>query len=542
MTSAAEYVLLNFSDQDQDALLVNNKKLLENISNIIKDNTNVVNQDINNIRTKIAQLQSSLITALDDKTYNSIKDSIHTLSTELDTKIKQFSILINPSIDQLNQSHFVFMNSQYKPFVKCSFSYIKQSINTKPIFGGNVEIPISANGNFLSDMVLHVRISKLLPAQESDKVRYADFVGHRLIKKMQLFINNIKIDEYTGEYYNAYYNTVLSEDKKKAWLSCIGQETPVVATLIQDPINDNYREKKWICSGHQTLKSSQDPLDLYIPLLFWFNINRKEMLLNNFPFGSMVIKIELEDHANLMTCLDVENDLYHEGYITPVIEEFEIYANHVYINKDIEDIFIARLGFTLIRTHIQVTRILDKNTDAVSLSADLKYPIEDIVLYARPNINEKGIDSLNLWYKNSAQVIRNIPVPVIYTVDNVEKLGINNISYYDEKPLFQSFCISVNDSSNHGNRTPTFYQSYIPLTAGKNIHSNNNNLYYINYNLYPKKQQPSGYINMSKSRDIYFEYSSSVIEAFTPVNLYIHATTLNFLMYDNTSAILNFSK
>jgi len=542
MTSAAEYVLLNFNDKDQDALLVNNTKLLNNIETIINENTTTLNQEISNIRTTIAQLKLNVLTALDDTTYTTIKNNIDNLTDKLNNKIQQFSILSKPSFDQIRQSHFIFMNTQFKPFVECSFNYLKESINTKPVFGSTVDIPISASGDFLNDMVLHVQLSELTPLEQNDKVRYADFLGHRLIKKIELIINNIKIDEYSGEFYNAYYNTFLSISKQKAWLDCIGQETPVEATLIQDPVNDDFKEKKWICSGYQTLKARQSSVDLYIPLLFWFNINRKEMLLNNFPHGTIVIRISLEESTKLMTCLDVVNDLYHEGYNTPTIDEFEIYTNHIYINSDVHDIFISRLGFTLIRTHIQINKILDLNNDSVSLSSELKYPIEDILIYARPNINEVGIDSLNLWYKNSIQVIRNIPVPVIYNSSGAEQLGINNISYYDSSNIFDDFCISVDNTSNHGVNKSQFYRSYIPLTSGKYINTNSNNIYYMPYNLYPKKFQPSGFINMTRSRHIYFDYSSSLIQAFNPVNLYVHATAINFLVYDNKSAILNFTQ
>ena len=66
-------------------------------------------------------------------------------------------------------------------------------------------------------------------------------------------------------------------------------------------------------------------------------------------------------------------------------------------------------------------------------------------------------------------------------------------------------------------------------------------MYFIAYNLTPKKYQPSGYQNLSKSRKIYFSYESDTIEDNAPVKLYIHATAVNFLMYNNVSAILNFS-
>jgi hypothetical protein len=91
---------------------------------------------------------------------------------------------------------------------------------------------------------------------------------------------------------------------------------------------------------------------------FWFNINKNEAFLNNFPFGRIIIKVEFENISNIATCLDVENDIYHERFITPVFTECELYSNHIYINQDIQDIFISRLGFTLIRTHLQINKIL----------------------------------------------------------------------------------------------------------------------------------------------------------------------------------------
>ena len=249
MTSAAEYVLLSFDDKDQDSLLVKNALLLNNISTIITNNSNNNNIQISQLKQTINQLQNSLLTTVDNNTYTAIKNNILTLQSQLNTRIANFNNDNKPTFDQIQESHFVFLNNQYKPFIECSFSYLKSTINTKPVFGSSVDIPISAQGEFISDMALHVQFSELRPIADNDKVRYADFLGHRLIKKVQLIINNIKIDEYSGEYYNAYYHVLLPDDKKQSWLECIGHETPVEATLVQDPINDNYRERKLIFSG-----------------------------------------------------------------------------------------------------------------------------------------------------------------------------------------------------------------------------------------------------------------------------------------------------
>jgi hypothetical protein len=515
---------------------------MDNIKLIKQKNIRQIENEIYNIRRNILKLQNTLLTTVDNSLYNNIKKNINDFTNNLNSKIAQYNDVTQPSFDDISKSHFLFLNNQYKPFVECSMNYLKTSINTKPLFGTSVDLIVPSEGNFLSDMALHIQLSELKPQSSSDKVRYADFLGHRLIKKIQLVINNNVIDEYTGEFYNAYYNVFLQENKKKSWVTCIGQETPVEAILIQDPINDDYREKKIIYSGYQTLKYSHDIIDLYIPLLFWFNLNKKEALLNNFPFGRIVIKVEFEEVKNLITCLDVENDIYHERFITPIFHECELYSNHIYINEDIQDLFISKLGFTLIRTHLQIKKILNKNNDNISLASELKYPIEDLCIYARPDINESGIDSLNIWHKNSIQILRNVKVPVIFNSKNVEQLGINNITYYDDSTLFNDFGISIDNVSIHGTNPPIFYQSYIPLVSGKNISSNHNNIYYLAFNLYPKKFQPSSYINMSRSRNIAFEYSSNVLEAWSPVNLYIHATAINFLVYNNTTAMLNFSK
>jgi|Laugresu1bdmlbdd_1035124.scaffolds.fasta_scaffold01353_2 hypothetical protein len=542
MANAALYNLLVLNDQDQEALLINNTSLLDNIRIIKQNNIRKLDQEIFGIRKNLLKLQNQLLTIVDNTKFEEIKNNILDLTKTLDNRLSKYNELIQPTFDDMSKSHFLFLNNQYKPFVECSMNYLKTSINTKPLFGSSIEIAVPSEGNFLSDMALHLQLSELKPENSLDKVRYADFLGHRLIKKIQLVINNNIIDEYTGEFYNVYYNIFLPDHKKKAWLACIGQEMPVEAILIQDPINDNFREKKYIYSGYQTLKFSQEQIDLYIPLLFWFNINKNEAFLNNFPFGRIVIKVEFENISNIATCLDVENDIYHERFITPVFTECELYSNHIYINQDIQDLFISRLGFTLIRTHLQINKILNTNKDLIHLGSELKFPVEDICIYARPDINESGIDSLNLWYKNSIQVLRNIKVPVMFKTGNIDQLGTNNITYYDSTPLFNSMALRVNNGSLHGTDTPLFYQSYISLVSGNNISSNNNNMYYLAYNLYPRSFQPSGYVNMSRTRNITFQYSSSLIEAWNPVNLYIHATAINFIVYNNNTAMLNFSQ
>lgn len=542
MANAAIYNLLSFDDTDQDKYLIDNTRLLNNLNNIKQNNINNLNTELFILRKQYLELTNSLIKIVDTAEFNIKKDELNKLGDHIKNKTDNYNDLIKPSLEDIQSSHFLFINNQYKPFVESSHGYSKVTVNTKPLFGGEILFTVPANGNFISDMVLHIQLSELSPKNVNDKVRYADYLGHRIIKNVQFIINNNIIDEYPGEYYNVHFNNIVPENKKKAWLSCIGQETPIDGILIQDPINSDYKERRILFNGNQTIKSKHGIVELFIPLLFWFNIHQKSCLLNNYPEGKVQIKVNFENSTNLMTCVDVVNDIYNEHYNTPLFNECELYTNNIYINDDIVDIFISKLGFSLIRTHKKVEILLNLDRDSISLSDELKFPVEDIAFYARPVENENGIDSLDTWHKNCKLNLVNIKTPVIYKSAGIDTLGINNIKFYEETPIFNSFKITVNGGSNHGTDVPLFYQAYLPYAAGRNITSNNSHIYFVSYNLFPKEYQPSGYVNMTKSRDVYFNYSSSVIESNGPVKLYLFATCINFLVYNNVSAMLSFAK
>ncbi len=543
MSNAAIYNLLSYDDTKQDKLLFNNDKLIKSIKRIKEKNKSVLDGEIKVLSYDKQQLELLLNSyQSNNPNYMNVKNQINTITQQINIKKLNYDDLIKPSLSDIESTHSLFINRQYKPFVEASFAYSVATINTKPLFGGESTFTIPKTGHFINDMTLHIKISKLMPLDSRDKVRYANMLGHRLIKKVQFIINNVIIDEYDGEYYNVYYHTQLPEDKKISWLNCIGQELPIEGEFLQDPVNVEYKEKKYIYNGLQTIKYSHEPVDLYIPLLFWFNLESKNALMNNYKEGDVKIRIEFENDNKLVACIDVNNDIYNEKYVKPTMLECELLTNNIFVNDDIKDIFISKIGFNLIRVHKFFTTQLDKNKDIINLSEKLKFPIEDITIYARPNINMEGIDNLNTWNKNSKTELINLKTPVIY-YDNAltsYQLGMNNVKFYNESELFDSFDILFNDMSIYGTQMPLFYNSYMPYKS-KNITSNNEYIYFIPYSFYSKQYQPSGYINPHKSKNISFIYKSKLIESLNPVIFYLHATSINFLMYNDIGASLNYT-
>ena len=540
MATAGLYNLLILDDTNQDSYLVAQHKIKQRLLNIKKDKIKKIEDKIYEINKKLDELNKNSYTLVDNKEFENNKNEIIQLTKTLTHLKDNYTDYIKPKSSDIDLTHFLFINNHYKPFVEFSFEYLNSTINTKPLFGNSIEFTIPPEGEFISDMFIYVRLSELKPLEEADRVRYADFLGHKIFKNIQFIINNNVIDEYTSEYYNIHYFMHVSEDKKIGWLKCIGQEIPIEATLIQDPNNDNYKEKRLILNGYQTLKNNHSSLELYIPLLFWFNKDKRLALPNNISqYGKVKVRIELEEVNKLITCVDVINDLYNEKYNTPNIEEIELYTNHIYINPEIQDIFVTRLGFILVRIHKRISTILNKNKDKILLP-ELKFPMESLYLYFRPSINETGLDNLQTWYKNAILDLNYIQTPVIYDNAGTKTIGYNSIKYYQESHVVNNIKLNINNTSTYSFNSVNLYDSYLPYISDKNVITSNNNIYYLPFSFYESDNQPCGYLNLSKSREIYLDYESTKIEQYTPVKLYIYAKTINFLLITQNSANLKY--
>lgn len=540
MTTPGIFNLLITDDTEQDSYLIAQGLLSKRLKQIKIDKLNQLNNNLLKLNESKKKLESEIITIIDKVRRENKQKELNNINNQIKYYENNRIDLIKPTINDINQTHFLFINNQYKPFVEFGFNYIKSTVNSAPNYGNELEFIVQDSGDFIADMFIYIRLSELSSEDSNNRVRYADFIGHKILKNCKFIISNNILDEYDRELYNIYYHMHVPEAKKQSWLKCMGQELLHTGTLIPDPVNDDFKEVKYIAEGYQTLKQYHSKLELFIPLLFWFSRDIRLAFPNHIkPLGQVKVNIQLENVEKLVNSIDIINDEYNQQYHIPMIEQCALYTKHLYINKDIQDIFISKLGFNLIRIHKKVEKKLLNNTDRL-LIQELKFPIESLYIFFRPEINETGIDNFQTWNLNSKLELRYIKTPIIYNVGGVDTLGINNIKYYRENSLIHTLQFEANSSSTYGTQTETFYDGYLPFISSNNIMSNNNNIYYIPFTLMPNHNQPCGYLNLSKTREIYLEYNSDIIESCAPVKLYIYATALNFLLLTKNAATLKY--
>lgn len=354
-----------------------------------------------------------------------------------------------PTLVDIERTHILFMNAHFKPFAAIGYEYNKvQPQSGTARFGAPIQYSIPQFGDFFHDMVVNVKISSGTATGTSyaDRWQWADYLGQRLFKKVKFTVNGNPLDEYDSDVYKFHETFYITPNKRTGWDRCLGQESckkgyltlPSSAPLqsqsganritftdnsVSDAANDlaatgwnpNLRECVEYANGLQTPKRTHPAFELWVPLLFWFNKDPRLSIPSvSIPYGQRFIDVEL---ATLNECCrtsydpllgDISTSTAGTAVTfttTPSITEATLYINNIFVNPEIHDIYIKRIGFNLIRVHrIQRNRLTASSSN--TLLNLLKWPIETMYVGVRPteNINTTVVPNMTMenWHRFSA--------------------------------------------------------------------------------------------------------------------------------------------
>lgn len=410
---------------------------------------------------------------------------------------------ILPSLNEIEKSHNVFVNSTYKPCVQIASEYVKVQYQN-PKFGSEITFQVPQVGDFTSDSMLHIRLSGMSAIDTRDRVRYVSMLGHRLVKKVQFLADeNYIIDEYTTDDYNMHYQYDVPSNHRNGYLRGIGQEVPDNAYVTNDPANDLFREYKAIGSGNQTLKYSHGTVDIMIPLLFWFQKLRSA--LPTLPWGLLQIRVTL---APITDIIASANSGGGGKYKPPTIQFCNLYANQLFIDREVFSIFKKKFVFSIIRTHRSHKQIIKASNEQeyeVKLS-NLKWSTEALYVAFRPREN---LRLSQYWHKNTKLTQKFYRTPVV-AKDFSTVINITLASYINSSSITIASSLALSTFDN-------IYRNYdLVITGGKGFNPIDieKNRYYI-----------TGYVGAEKKIIIENNWQTDI------------DTTTTFEMYRSSIAI-----
>jgi len=478
----------------------------------------------------------------------------------------------NPTLSDIERTHILFMNAHFKPFAAIGYEYNKVTANN-PTLGSKVQFSIPQFGDFFSDMVVHVKLSAPTASFAGTAAnatvdcalyRWCDFPGERLFQKVSFDVNGNPLDEYYPDTYNMHRQFSLSASKRHGWFKNMGQQVGVEAmykyhddtTAPTAPKGSQASFRYY--NGHQTYKKVHNELEMLIPLLFWFNTDPRLAIPSvAIPYGQRFINIDLATPAQLLRAVINPGALSTSGLsaptvTTPTFTNFDLYINNIFVQPDIHDIFIARIGFTLIRVHRRQITNVNKSSDNILLQ-QLKWPVETMYVGVRPTANSTSNTTLATVGSQVSTIDANMSDWHKFGVVTTTSVLASDAACVTGAATgyvlsTQEGHVSRLSVTAHGvplfNNIPAkFFNSYIPYQyGGWNISTPEDpGLYMIAFNLYPGTYQPSGHINLSRAREFYIQYDSTYITSSFTAELVVNAVAINFLLVSDGSATLRYA-
>lgn len=346
-----------------------------------------------------------------------------------------------PTLYDIERTHILFTNAHFKPFAAIGYEYNKvtNSAGTANL-GSKITFSIPQFGDFFNDMVVHAVIEQpvlatttstgtAIPASRQNLVRWCHYPGERLLKNVKFEVNGNPLDEYTSDAVNYHREFSVQPNKELAWERCVGQESDQSGFLDQPnwegsdvPSADvSYRTKLQGCNGLQTPTGVKtEDVELFIPLLFWCNKDPRLAVPSvAIPYGQRFITLELASASELTgevprgypaTWTNEQiwsaTSIAAGGAITTPanLKTIELYINNIFVNPEVHNIFIKRIGFTLIRVHRRQSNDSQGGSESVLLQ-NLKWPIEALFVgmrvkdYHNPPNADVGRQHLDKWHK-----------------------------------------------------------------------------------------------------------------------------------------------
>ena len=472
-----------------------------------------------------------------------------------------------PTLLDIEKTHILFMNAHFKPFAAIGYEYNKVNPQSSTSsLGGEVQFSIPQFGDFFGDICVHSTITaptftKYASDDEKTSGRWCTYPGLRLLQTVKFDVNGNPLDQYSCDATAMYNQVMVPPNKRDAWDRCVGQEKPLQGYLPQKDTTYNFqgtlpshRIGVQVFNGYQTPKpsGSVENLDVWVPLLFWFNKDPRLVIPSvSIPHGQRYITLTLATQDQMFQ-LDANGNSGSPSYSTNcVVSKMEMYINNIFVNPEVHDIFIKRIGFSLIRVHREQNQALQNSSDEILLNK-MKWPIETMYVGFRRTSYQTSSASNDKWHTfhgyNSSNTYS---LHGVAGWDGSAAAAPASVTANTPLRMTSNITVSAHGIPLYNGIDSKFFDSYIPyMYGGQNINAPATaGILMINFCIYPGTYQPSSHINVSRAREFYIKYvggkdsdgTTELISSTYTAQMIVVASAINFLLITDGSAVLRYS-
>jgi hypothetical protein len=420
-----------------------------------------------------------------------------------------------------------FFKQLYRRHSNFSMEAIEQTFNGVANFGRRVQCTISRNGDLVYRMYLQAtlpRVELLETDGSGAQFRWLNWVGHNLIKNLEVEIGGQKIDKHYGDWLHIWNELTRPAGKQAGYAEMVGNVPELVNTLTQVGPDGGCDDD---CLGGEPHASSEGrscapEYTLYIPLQFWFNRHAGLALpLIALQYHEVKLNIEFNDAKNL--CWTNEPTILDRVNTAGIIAA-SLYVDYVYLDTEERRRF-AQVAHEYLIEQLQFTGDESITSSHHKVKMSFNHPVKELIWVVQRDDFVACDHSMDVWKGqqpfNYSDYFDRAALESGYSITTVEGLAGKNPTV--------SAKIQLNGHDRMSERDGKYFNLVQPFQHHTNIPAVGINTY--SFALNPEDHQPSGTCNMSRidNATLVLILSNNTVGAGKTAKVRVYAINYNVL-------------
>ena len=390
---------------------------------------------------------------------------------------------------------------------------IEQTFNGTGDFGKKVTCTVSRNGDLIHRVYLRVQLPDVTVANNKG-FRWLNWLGHILIKNVEIEIGGQKIDKQYGDWLHIWNELTQSAGHQLGYANMVGN----IPTLTTPVMNT---------SGTSVTVPGEI---LYIPLEFWFNRNPGLALpLIALQYHEVKINLEFRELRDCIWAASYENSTWTtnlSSVTVPSLPQCSLFVDYIYLDTDERRRF-AQVSHEYLIEQLQFTGDESVSNTSQKIKLNFNHPCKELVWVVQPDkfLTDNApqgkqwfnfTDDYDYTYTSSgaqsvsgafASSFSNLVTPSSASSDRdagsmpgVAAGGANAVylpvSFENGENPVVTAKLQLNGHDRFSERDGRYFNLVQPYQHHENVPKAGINVY--SFGIKPEEHQPSGTCNMSR--------------------------------------------
>jgi hypothetical protein len=429
-----------------------------------------------------------------------------------------------------------FFKVNYRRHTNFAMESIENPFNGAPNFSKKVTCTIQRNGDLIYRMYLQATLPKVT-CGSGESFRWLNWVGHNLIKSVELEIGGQRIDKQYGDWLQIWNELTQQPGKQAGYAKMVGNVPALTKLVTGAGANDCAND----CAPGAPGPAPQDAgykctpeYTLYIPLQFWFCRNPGLALpLIALQYHEVRINLEFNDLRNLCwdknTTVGANVHSVRDRVASAGLVAASLYVDYIYLDVDERRKF-AQVSHEYLIDVLQFTGAESITASSNKVKLNFNHPVKELIWVVQRDSFVSCDDAIVETYKGQQ--------PFNYTdywntaEDNDDFAVFGTSGKYDgyagKNPVVAAL-LQLNGHDRFQMREGRYFNEVQPYQHHTNVPAVGINVY--SFALTPELHQPSGTCNLSRidTANLQLTVSNNAVGSNVSSTVRVYAVSYNVL-------------